>query len=91
MKHQINSTRVERVLKRTASDELGSESKKVMVSNQSYEKQVSSIVPKTFAQPKFVSASEVANTAPKNVQRTYEMSDEELLAMTIEFEKKCPQ
>ncbi len=62
-----------------------------MVHNQSYEKQVSSTVPKTFTQPKFVSASAVASTAGANVQITYEMSDEELLAMTLEFEKKNPQ
>ncbi len=91
MKRQINSTTIERVTKRAASDELGGEAKKVMVDHHSHQKQASSIAPKTFGQPKFVSAAMVASSARTNVQIIPEISDEELLAYTIEFEKKNPQ
>jgi hypothetical protein len=62
-----------------------------MVDDHSYEKQASSIVPKSFDQPKFVSAAMMATSARTNVQMMPEISDDELLAMTIEFEKKNPQ
>ena len=57
MKLQIKSTIVERVAKRSASDELGGESKKVMVDRHSDEKQASSTVSKSFDQSKFSTAS----------------------------------
>ncbi|CAF1231860.1 unnamed protein product [Rotaria sordida] len=91
MKRQINSTTVKRVAKRAASDELGAEAKKVMVDHHAHEKQASSIVPKSFDQPKFVCATMMASSARINVQIIPEISDEELLAHTIEFEKKNPQ
>jgi nanoRNase/pAp phosphatase (c-di-AMP/oligoRNAs hydrolase) len=91
MKYQINSTTVERGAKRAASDELGGEAKKVLIDHHSHEKQASSIVTKSFAQPKFVSAAMMASSTRKNVQIIPEMSDDELLAAAIEFEKKNPQ
>ena len=62
-----------------------------MFDHNSYEKQAPSIVPTSFDQPKFVSAAMMASSARANVQTIPEISDEELLAMTIEFEKKYPQ
>ncbi|CAF4868051.1 unnamed protein product [Rotaria sp. Silwood1] len=88
MKRQINSTTVKRVAKRAASDELEAEAKKVMVDHHVHEKQASTIVPKSFDQPKFVSAIVMANSARTNVQIIPDISDEELLAYTVEFEKK---
>jgi len=91
MKCQINSTTIERVAKRAASDELEGEAKKAMVDHHSCEKRVPSIVPKSAVQPKFVSAAMMTSSARTNVQIIPEISDEELLAYTIEFEKKNPQ
>jgi hypothetical protein len=62
-----------------------------MVEHQSHKKQASNIVPKSFDQPKFVSAAMMASSARTNVQIIPEISDEELLAYAIEFEKKNPQ
>ncbi len=42
-------------------------------------------------QSKFVSAADVLANARRNVQMMPEISDEELLQMAIEFEKKHPQ
>jgi hypothetical protein len=85
MKRYINSTTVERGVKRVASDELGGEGKKLMVDRHSYEKQASSIA------PKFISAAKITSSTRTNVQMIPEISDDELLAMAIEFEKKNPQ
>ncbi|CAF1224531.1 unnamed protein product, partial [Rotaria magnacalcarata] len=90
-KYQINPTTSERVVKRAASDELGGEAKKVMVDHHSHENKISSTVPKSFDQPKFVSAAIMASSVRTSVQMIPEISDEELLAMAIEFEKKYSQ
>lgn len=42
-------------------------------------------------QPKFYAATEMAANASANVHTMPEISDEELLAMTIKFEKEHPQ
>ena len=91
MKRQINSTTIARAVKRGASDELGNEAKKVMVDNHSFDKQASNVISKSFDQPKFVSAAVAASSARTNIQTIPEISDDELLAMTIEFEKNNPQ
>jgi hypothetical protein len=57
----------------------------------SCEKQAPSVVPKSFDQLKFVTASMMATSDRKNVQMMPEITDDELLAMAIEFEKKNPQ
>ncbi|CAM4844286.1 unnamed protein product [Rotaria magnacalcarata] len=88
---KINPTTSEHAVKRAASDELGGEVKKVMVDHHSHENKISSTVSKSFDQPKFVSAAIMASSARTNVQMIPEISDEELLAMAIEFEKKYPQ
>ncbi len=56
-----------------------------MVDHHSHEKQAQSIA------PKFISAAMMASSARTNVQMIPEISDDELLAMAIEFEKKNPQ
>lgn len=87
----MNSTTVQRAVKRVASDELEGDAKKIMVNHDSYEKQHSSTVSKSFNQPKFVSAAMMIGSARTNIQMVPEISDDELLAMAIEFEKKNPQ
>jgi len=48
-------------------------------------------ISKSFNQVKFVSAADMVGIARTTVQIIPELSDEELLQMTIEFEKKYPQ
>ena len=91
MELQINSTTIGRAVKRGASDELGGETKKFMVDHHSRLTQASSVVSKSFDQPKFVNATMMASGTRANVQIIPELSDEELLAYAIEFEKKNPQ
>ena len=62
-----------------------------MVDHDSYKKQHSSTVSKSFNEPKFVSAAMMISSARTNIQMVPEISDDELLAMAIEFEKKNPQ
>lgn len=91
MKHQANSPIVERGIKRVASDELGSEVKKITVDHHSHQKQAPSIVSPSLDQPKFMSATMMMNSSARaNVQIMPELSDEELLAYAVEFEKNNP-
>lgn len=91
MKHQINSAPVQRVPKNAAPDELGGERKKTATSRSSQKEQLSSISTRSTSQPIFVSATTMAANARTNIQMMPEISDDELLAMAIEFEKKYPQ
>ena len=91
MKCQINSTTAARAPKRAADDELGGEAKKVMIEHHLQEKETSNIVRNSSDGLKFINASTMVNTARNNVQTIPEITDEELLAMTLEFEKKNPQ
>lgn len=91
LKHQINSAPVQRVPKNAAPDELGGERKKTATSRSSQKEQLSSISTRSTSQPIFVSATTMAANARTNIQMMPEISDDELLAMAIEFEKKYPQ
>ena len=62
-----------------------------MVDHDSYGKQHASTVSKSFNQPQFVSAAMMIGSARTNIQMMPEISDDELLAMAIEFEKKNPE
>lgn len=61
-----------------------------MIEHHLQEKETS-IVLKSPDQPKFISASTMVNTIRNNAQAIPEITDEELLTMTLEFEKKHPQ
>jgi hypothetical protein len=62
-----------------------------MVNHHSSEERGPNLAPKSFDGPKFVSAAAIAANARTNVQMMPEISDQELLEMAIEFEKKHPQ
>lgn len=62
-----------------------------MIEHHLQEKDIPSMAPEASDQPKFISASMMANTIRNNMQAIPEITDEELLAMTLEFEKKNPQ
>jgi hypothetical protein len=62
-----------------------------MVEYSSCEKRVPSVVPKSVVQPKFVSAAEMAANARTSIQTMLEISDEELLQMTLKFEMEHPE
>lgn len=62
-----------------------------MINHQSCENQSTVAVPRPFDRPRFVSATTVANCTRTVVEIMPEMTDEEILAHTIEFEKKHPQ
>ena len=47
------------------------------------EQQASNVTPKSIAQPKFISAVEIAAKARTNIQMVPEISDEELLEMAL--------
>lgn len=55
------------------------------------EEQTPGQISKDCNQVGFVSAAKMVNNVRANVQMIPELSDEELLQMTIEFEKKYPQ
>lgn len=91
MKFQINASTTERVSKRAAVDELGDATKKIMIEHRIQEKEISTIAPNSCDQSKFISASVMVNAIRNNIQPIPELTDEELLAMTLDFEKKHPQ
>lgn len=91
MKFQINASTTERVLKRAAIDEPGDATKKIMIEHRIQEKEISTIAPNSCDQSKFISASVMVNAIRNNIQPIPELTDEELLAMTLDFEKKHPQ
>lgn len=91
MKFQINASTTERVSKRAAVDELGDAKKKIMIEHRIQEKEISTIAPNSCDQSKFISASVMVNAIRNNIQPIPELTDEELLAMTLDFEKKHPQ
>jgi hypothetical protein len=62
-----------------------------MIEHHLQEKETSNIVRNSSDELKFINASTMVNTARNNVQTIPEITDEELLAMTLEFEKKHPQ
>ena len=62
-----------------------------MLNHHTREEQASNLVPKSFDQPKFVSAAAMITNVRTSVQMMPEISDEDLLEMAIEFEKKHPQ
>jgi hypothetical protein len=62
-----------------------------MTDHHSCKERAENVPSKSIDQPKFVSAAEIAVKARENVQMMPEISDEELLEMAIEFEKKHPQ
>ncbi len=73
-------------MKRTASDQLEVQVKKIIVDHSSQEECVPSVVPKPIFEPKFISAAELAANARKSVPIMPEISDQELLEMAIKFE-----
>ena len=73
--------------KSSAPDSPEGEKKKIMIDRSSSEEHVSNI----SGQSGFVSAGSIIANAPRNIQVMPELSDEELLQMTIEFEMKHPQ
>ncbi|CAF2821393.1 unnamed protein product [Rotaria sp. Silwood2] len=89
--NKVTATEVESVTKRVASDQLEGQVKKDMVDHSLCEERVPSVVTKSIAQPKFISASETAANARASVQTTFEISDEELLEMALKFEIEHPQ
>ena len=62
-----------------------------MLNHHTCEEQASNLAPKYFDQPKFVSAAAMITNVRTSVQMMPEISDEDLLEMAIEFEKKHPQ
>lgn len=62
-----------------------------MTDHHSFEERTANIISKPINEPKFVSATELAAKTRPNVQMLPEISDEELLEMTIKFEKEHPQ
>jgi hypothetical protein len=61
-----------------------------MVEHSSCEKRVPSVVPKPAIQPKFVGAAEMTANTRTSLQTMPEISDEELLEMTLKFEMEHP-
>lgn len=62
-----------------------------MIEHRIQEKEISTIAPNSCDQSKFISASVMVNAIRNNIQPIPELTDEELLAMTLDFEKKHPQ
>lgn len=87
------TTTSNRACKRTISDEFefGNDAKKIMSHHQSCENQSTATIPKPVDQPRFVSAATVIGCTPKTIKTLAEMTDDEIIAYTIEFEKKHPQ
>ncbi|CAF1202288.1 unnamed protein product [Adineta ricciae] len=81
----------ERGTKRAATEQSGGEVKRQMLDHHSHKEQVSNLNANAFDKPMFVSAAEFAAHARTSSQAIPEISDEELLKMAIEFEKKHPQ
>ncbi len=68
-----------------------SQSKRLMVDRPSQEERIPNLAFIPPNESKFVSAVDVLANARRDVQMMPEISDEELLQMAIEFEKKHPQ
>ena len=49
------------------------------------------VAPKCFDKPRFISAAEMVGSARTVIEIIPELSDKELLAMAIDFEKKYPK
>lgn len=62
-----------------------------MIDHHLGEKQTSNEISTSFNRVEFVSAAKMVSNVSTNVQMIPELSDNELLRMTIEFEKKYPQ
>ena len=77
--------------KRAATDHSGGEAKRRMLDHHLNKEQASNFTANAFDKPKFVSAAEFVAHAGTNCQGIPEISDQELLKMAIEFEKKHPQ
>ncbi|CAF3756687.1 unnamed protein product [Rotaria magnacalcarata] len=75
----------------TSNNQMEDQIKTIMVDRQSSEECVPKIAPIRFDPPKFVSAAVVAATSRSSVSRMPEISDEELLEMTIKFEMDHPE
>lgn len=82
---------MERGKKRPAPLSPEAQAKKKMVDHHSCKEKPLNVIAKTTDQPKFISAAEVAIKTHTNIQAMPEISDEELLMMALEFEKKHPQ
>ncbi|CAF3812547.1 unnamed protein product [Adineta steineri] len=85
------STETERGKKRAAPLLPEGQVKKIMTSHQGSGGRFPNGTSTSDDQLKFVSAAEIAAKARINVQMMPEISDEELLEMTIKFEQEHPQ
>ncbi|CAF0869990.1 unnamed protein product [Adineta steineri] len=85
------SAGIDRGMKRVAVEQNESQAKRSMLDHHSKIEQGPIVVPKSFDKPKFVSAADMIDNARANMQAILEISDEELLAMAVDFEKKYPQ
>ncbi|CAF4955669.1 unnamed protein product [Rotaria socialis] len=85
------STGTEKGKKRAAPLPPAGQAKSNMTAHYSCEKQAPNVTSKCVDQSKFVNVAEIYIKVRGNVQIIPELSDEELLEMTIKFGKKYPQ
>lgn len=81
-----------RTPKRGVSDDLNEQVKKIKVEHSTAKEDISKFVPKFDNPPTFIRASQIlGNPNHTTTEIIPEISDEELLAMAIAFEKKHPE